>query len=104
MPETPAPNPQQRPDQSPHQRMLRGVEAKQGRILRGRRQSKGDWSALTILGIVGWSVTVPTLVGTATGIWIDHHWPSRFPWTVTLLFAGLIMGCITAWQHLREDR
>lgn len=89
---------------SPQQRMLHSVATRQGRMLRGRRASKGNWSALTILGIVGWSVTLPTLVGTAAGIWIDHRWPSRFPWTVVLLFAGLVMGCVTAWQHLREDR
>jgi ATP synthase protein I len=100
MPDSTPPN----PVPNPQQRMLRGVEAKQGRMLRGRRESKGNWSALTLLGIVGWSVTLPTLLGTAAGMWIDHHWPSKFPWTVALLFAGLAIGCATAWQHLREDR
>lgn len=100
------------PDSSPvpkplpdaQERILRGVAAKQKQMLRGRREGKGNWSALTLLGIVGWSVTIPTLLGTAAGIWIDHHWPSKFPWTVALLFVGLAIGCASAWQHLREGR
>ncbi len=83
------------------QRMLRGVAARQGSMIRGRRDRKGNWSGLAILGIVGWSVTIPTLVGTAVGIWLDHHWPGRVPWTVTLLFGGLIFGCASAWSQLR---
>ncbi len=94
-----------RPKPNPQERMLRGVAARQGSMIRGREESKSgkpNWSGLAILGIVGWSVTIPTLIGTAAGIWLDHHWPGRIPWTVTLLFAGLIVGCASAWSQLRE--
>lgn len=86
---------------SPEQRMLRDVGAKQERMLRGRKRN-GDWSAIAILGVVGWSVVLPTLAGVAVGAWIDHKWPSRFSWSLTLLLIGLATGCVTAWLRIKE--
>lgn len=85
------------------QRMLRDVAAKQKRMLRARRDGNGNWSAIAILGMIGWSVTVPTLIGVAAGVWLDRHWPARISWTITLLIAGLIAGCVNAWFRIRED-
>ncbi|MBZ5602302.1 MAG: AtpZ/AtpI family protein [Acidobacteriia bacterium] len=89
---------------TPEQRMIRDVAAKQQRMLRARREKKGNWSALSILGVVGWSVVVPTLAGIALGAWIDLRFPSRFSWTVILLIVGLALGCATAWRRIGEDR
>jgi len=90
--------------ETPEQRMIRDVGAKQERMLRARREKKGNWSALSILGVVGWSVVAPTLLGIGLGAWIDHRWPSRFSWTVILLLTGLVLGCVTAWRRIAEDR
>ena len=49
-------------------------------------------------GLIGWSVTVPTLIGVALGLWVDKHYPSTFSWTLMLLLIGLIIGCINAWH------
>lgn len=89
---------------TPQQRMIRDVGAKQGRMLRARGETKGNWSAISIVGVVGWSVVVPTLIGVALGAWVDHRWPSRFSWTVMLLITGLAVGCAGAWLRIREDR
>jgi ATP synthase protein I len=73
-------------------------------MLRGRKEKTGNWNAIAILGVVGWSVVIPTLVGVAVGAWIDLHWPSRFSWALSLLIAGLALGCVSAWRRIREDR
>lgn len=68
--------------------------------LRIKARSEKDHSllfGLSIFGIVGWSVVIPTLIGIALGIWIDSRWPSRFSWTLMLLFGGLGCGCLNAW-------
>ena len=84
--------------------MVRRVQAGQERMLRARAtRENAYWRALTLLGVVGWSVTVPTLAGVALGIWIDRVWPSRFSWTLTLLFIGLTIGCLNAWMHIKND-
>jgi ATP synthase protein I len=84
-------------------RMIREVGVKQERIARGREQKNSMWSSIAILGVVGWSVTVPTVVGAALGIWLDRRWPGRLSWAMTLLMAGLAVGCINAWLHINGD-
>jgi ATP synthase protein I len=85
--------------------MVRRVGKQQSRMIRGRADADHSfWRALAILGVVGWSVTFPTLAGVALGIWIDRRWPSPISWTLTLLFIGLVIGCVHAWTRIKEDR
>ena len=90
--------------ETPEQRMLRDVAAKQERMLRARQARKGNLSAVAILGVVGWSVVLPTLAGVAIGVWLDQRWPGRISWSVTLLVTRLVAGCVNAWLRIREDR
>jgi ATP synthase protein I len=89
--------------ETPSDRMIREVSAKRDRMLRARTEDKSFWSSVQVLGMVGWSVTLPTLLGIALGIFIDRRWPGRFSWTLMLLFAGLVFGCANAWLHLRGN-
>ena len=86
------------------ERMLQQVASKQDRMMRARMAKSNLWSSIAILGVVGWSVALPTLAGVALGVWIDHHWPSRFSWSLILLLAGLLLGCLSAWVRLKGDR
>ena len=56
-----------------------------------------------MFGIVGWSVAIPTLIGVAIGVWIDRNWPSQFSWTLMLLIAGVMIGCLNAWYWVRKS-
>jgi ATP synthase protein I len=83
----------------------RRVAKKEERKLRGRsRKDDGLWFGLGVFGIVGWSVVIPTLVGTAVGLWVDRTWPSRFSWTLMLLVLGLGLGCLNAWYWVKKAR
>ena len=90
----------------------REVGVKAGRKLKARRNSKqGVWFGLGMVGLIGWSVVVPTLLGTALGIWIDAHHPGNYSWTLMLLVIGLVIGCLNAWhwvtkqeEEMREDQ
>ena len=86
--------------------LSRTVRAKAKRKLHARRNpTPGVWSGFGMMGLIGWSVVVPTLLGTALGIWLDKHHPGSHSWTLTLLVAGLAMGCLNAWQWVaREER
>jgi len=57
-----------------------------------------------MVGGIGWAVALPTLAGVAVGSWIDYHWPSRFSWTLLLLFGGLAMGCLDAWTRINREQ
>lgn len=82
------------------------VGAKVARKLKARRNSTpGVWFGLGMMGLIGWSVVVPTLLGAALGIWLDEHHPSTHSWTLALLVAGLTIGCFNAWHWVaKEDK
>jgi ATP synthase protein I len=83
----------------------REIAAKAARKLRARTSNQGVWFGLGMLGLIGWSVVVPTLLGTALGIWLDNRHPGRHSWTLMLLVIGLAIGCLNAWHWVdKEDK
>lgn len=88
------------------------VGAKAARKLKAQRNATpGVWFGLGLMGVVGWSVVVPTLLGAALGLWLDRSYPGGRAWTLALLMAGLTLGCLNAWhwvskedQAMREER
>ncbi len=97
----------------PHSRPPKGaptfagqVGVKAARKLKARRdRSGGVWFGLGMMGLVGWSVVVPTLLGAALGVWLDKHHPGAHSWTLALLVAGLMLGCFNAWHWVaKEDK
>ena len=70
-----------------------------------RHVTQTIWSGLGMMGLVGWSVAVPTLLGAVLGLWVDKHYPGGHSWTLMLLAIGLGLGCFNAWHWVaREDR
>jgi len=53
--------------------------------------------------MVGWTIAITTIIGVTLGIWIDRKWPSSYSWTLTLLFIGLIIGCMNAWYWVNKE-
>ena len=77
----------------------RQVGSQAARKLKAQRGGvRSVWFGLGMSGLIGWSVTVPTLIGAALGLWVDKHHPSQYSWTLMLLLMGLIIGCINAWH------
>ena len=82
----------------------RQVGAQAARKLKAQRGgAKSVWFGLGMSGLIGWSVTIPTLVGAAVGIWVDKHYPSKFSWTLMLLLMGLVIGCFNAWHWVHSE-
>ncbi len=70
-----------------------------------RHVTKTIWSGLGMMGLIGWSVAIPTLVGAMVGIWLDKHFPGGRSWTLMLLVVGLTLGCFNAWRWVdKEDK
>lgn len=80
------------------------VGTKAERKLRARRRGTGGvWLGLGMMGLIGWSVTIPTLLGAGLGLWLDKHYPGARSWTLALLVAGLSLGCFNAWRWIAQE-
>lgn len=78
--------------------------AKAQRKLKARRDAaQGVWFGLGMMGLIGWSVAVPTLLGAALGLWLDARHPGTHSWTLALLVAGLTIGCLNAWHWVAKE-
>jgi len=80
------------------------IAAIAARKLKARRNpAAGIWFGLGVMGLIGWSVAIPTLLGAALGLWLDHHHPATRSWTLALLVAGLSLGCLNAWRWVASE-
>ncbi len=93
------------PKNSLHNRsaLAEQIGAKAARKLKARNSTQGVWFGLGMMGLIGWSVVVPTLLGAALGIWLDKHHPGKHAWTLALLVAGLALGCLNAWFWVAKE-
>jgi ATP synthase protein I len=73
--------------------------------LRGRRH--GAWKAegempvarrLAQIGVLGWMIVTPTLLGVLLGRYLDGKFASGIFCTAPLLMIGLGFGCWSAWK------
>jgi ATP synthase protein I len=84
------------------QQVQKKAERRQWALSQERRSV---WFGLGMFGLIGWAVAIPTVLGIAMGVWLDHHWPvGRISWTISLLFVGIILGCINAWRWVNRER
>ncbi len=80
------------------------VELKAKRKLKALHNDKKNvWFGLGMMGLVGWTITVPTLLGAVLGMWLDKKHPTTFSWTLSLLIIGLLVGCFTAWHWILKE-
>lgn len=84
--------------------LAKRIDAKAKRMLKARKNNAPNvWFGLGMIGLIGWSVTVPTLVGAAIGIWLDKRFPGSHSWTLALLVSGLAIGCLNAWHWIAKE-
>ncbi len=82
----------------------RQIGRKESRKLKAQRDARKElWFGFRMFGLVGWSVMIPTLLGTLIGVWLDNHYHSKPSWTLTFLLAGLILGSLNAWNWVRKE-
>ncbi|MCL7421391.1 MAG: AtpZ/AtpI family protein [Methylobacter sp.] len=91
--------------ESPGDKISQSVDRQAQRKLKARRDKRHSvWFGLGMFGLIGWAIAIPTLAGIALGLWIDRQWPSQVSWTLTLLFVGVVLGCMNAWRWIGKER
>jgi len=86
-------------ERSPEQRIAEAVRL---RTTRARRARSLPSLARNIgqIGVLGWQVVVPALVGLGLGRWLDHRLASGIFWTAPLLLMGVGLGCWFGWKWI----
>lgn len=83
---------------------LKKLSSDERRKLRAQKDSSGSiLSGFALFGLVGWTVAVPTVLGALLGVWLDKQYPMAHSWTLSLLVAGLTLGCFNAWRWVSEE-
>jgi ATP synthase protein I len=92
------------PSSRPDPPLDRAVRTRRERRSRGQREARRPIGRdLAIVGAIGWTIVVPTLLGVFGGRWLDRRFHSGIFWTLGLLVAGLALGCSLAWQRLKRE-
>lgn len=55
------------------------------------------------IGVLGWIIVMPTLIGLFIGRWLDHKFSSGIFWSAPLLLVGVVIGCWSAWQWMNKQ-
>ena len=90
-------------DDPPQKPMEENVANKAERRIRARKERPSVWFGLGMFGLIGWSIAVPTVIAIMIGVWIDKRWPGPISWTLTLLFIGVVLGCMNAWRWIKRE-
>jgi ATP synthase protein I len=65
-------------------------------------------SRLGQIGILGWTIVLPTLLGLAVGHWLDKRFATGVFFSAPLLMVGAAIGLWSAWKWMhrqtRQDR
>lgn len=88
--------------ENPEEKLRNKVNSAATKKIKARKEGSNIIFGLGLFGIVGWSIAMPTLMGIALGIYLEGKYPLGFSWTLTLLFAGVIVGSFNAWYWVKK--
>ncbi|WP_298425864.1 AtpZ/AtpI family protein [Rhodoblastus sp.] len=57
---------------------------------------------LAQIGVLGWVIVTPTLLGVFIGRWLDRVTHSQLFWTAPLLLIGFALGVWSAWKWVEK--
>lgn len=87
---------------STEEELLEKIKKESAKKIKSKEEGSEIMFGLGLFGIVGWSVSIPTLMGIGLGVFLDKRFSQSFSWTLTLLFAGIILGSFNAWRWIKE--
>ena len=79
--------------------LVRGARLRHERARRAAAEGEPSVARrLAQIGVLGWIIVTPTLIGVFAGHWLDARFHSGLFWTGPLLMLGLVLGCWSAWR------
>lgn len=80
--------------------------------VRRRRERQHNWAVegepsvarfVGQIGVLGWIIVAPTLIGLFIGRWLDHRFGTGIFWSAPLLLLGVVIGCWSAWRWMHRQ-
>lgn len=87
---------------STEEELLEKIEKDSAKKIKSQEEGPEIMFGLGLFGIVGWSISIPTVLGIALGVFLDKRYTQSFSWTITFLFAGVILGSFNAWHWIKD--
>ena len=70
----------------------------------GRMKANLRWRGIVgQIGILGWIIVTPTLIGLFIGRWLDHRFGTGIFWSAPLLLLGVAVGYWSAWRWMHKQ-
>ncbi len=55
------------------------------------------------IGVLGWIIVTPILLGLFLGRWLDHRLGTGIFWSAPLLLVGVVIGSYSAWKWMHRQ-
>ncbi len=85
---------------APRDRLDEQIRLQVRRRLKPQPAPESVWTGLGFMGMVGWTLALPILLGALLGRWLDRHLPQPFSWTLVLILFGLVLGAVNVWRWI----
>ena len=83
--------------------LVKGVRLRGERRQRWLREGEPSVArSLAQIGVLGWIIVVPMLIGIYVGHWMDHQFYTGLFWTAPVLMLGVAFGCWSAWKWMNS--
>lgn len=83
--------------------LLRSVHRAQQRRLQQREDEPSVMRFVGQIGVLGWVIVVPILIGLFIGRWIDLKFGTGIFWSAPLMLVGVCIGCWSAWRWMHRQ-
>lgn len=80
--------------------------ARRSREREKRWREEGEPSMMRLIGqigLLGWIIVAPTLLGLFVGRLIDNHFGTGIFWSAPLLMLGAVAGSWSAWRWMHRQ-
>ncbi len=92
------------PSDAPHEKMQEAALRAERRADAVRQQREPSFAArLGQIGVLGWAIVAPILIGVAVGRWLDWALKTGIFFTAPLIMLGAAAGLWTAWRWMHRQ-
>jgi ATP synthase protein I len=91
------------PDRSAREELKKVLRRDLAREARREEERDPFWRSLSLLGVVGWLIAVPTVGFALLGRLLDRHWDTGARYTLVLMTVGVLLGSFAAWRSIHQD-